>query len=50
MNKLQRESGFSIVGLALAVVIVAVIGFIGWKVYQGVTDRSLSHTKTPEAA
>jgi hypothetical protein len=45
MNKLNNESGFSVVELLLVIVIVVLLGFMGWYIYHNDHKTNVNTTK-----
>lgn len=54
MNKLRTsQKGFSLIEIVLVVAVLAIIGFLGWRMMsaqQGATDTNSSKTDTEEKA
>lgn len=44
----QKESGFSVVEVLIVIVALAIIGFVGWRVYEAQTDNKANTNQTQE--
>lgn len=49
MKSLKSQTGFAVVEIVLAVVILALVGFVGYKVYDARKDLSITEQSTQQS-